>query len=587
MARWLILLGILTTLGCGTNFGQVPIKHIIMVNAEGQPVDPAGNTGCLSKGCEKEHSPLKNYKVFEEGEYRNHIEAVRTGLCGHFGGTRKTQGEKKFCNVQKDVTPPHKILIFLHGGLNLQTYSVERATKLYQAILEEGDAYPIFINWQSSLYPSYWKSLVHIRQGVDWSEGGWSTVGGYLTAPFYLASDLTRAAVRTPVALFSQIRNDIETVPAFHSVWSSDLRLAQEASLYALCNSKWKDDESRRARYQYEELLNIRKDDCEPHVSSNNQALSRLNIWNGPDSRGSLEKTEAFAKYFVTLPTKLVVAPILDAFGTSAWDVMLRSVSQLFHYDRELGKHTSLGEDHISEEDYRATGALSLFLKQLYQEICTGPSIKKQTKNEKEAKNECKNTNWEITLVGHSMGTIVMNHIIRESGDLPIKNIVYMGAASTVRDYQDTIFPYLEKKNASIRLNEAPTACNPVDGNEKALCVYHLMLHEAAESGEWWSDTIDPWPRGSLLVWLDNFLTHPLSKDDRTLGRFTNFITAVHHTPEQLKPYIHIVKFGAGDNAYGPQKHGDFGQKLKFWKPVCWYPPGNPPKDCFTKHGHF
>ena len=574
MSRWLILLGMLATVGCGTNYGQVPVKHIIMVNAEGQPVDPAGNAGCLSKGCEKDHSPLKDYKVFEEGEYRSHVEAVRTGLRDYL---EKAERAEKSSDVKQGTSKPHKILIFLHGGINLQTYSVERATNLYRTILEEGDAYPIFINWQSSLYPSYWKHLVHIRQGEDWSEGRWSSMGGYLTAPFYLAADLTRAAVRIPVVAFSQIRNDIETVPAFQPFWSSDLTFAQEASLYALCGSTSNDAESVRARYQYEELLNIKKKDCTSDVGSKNLALSGLNIWNGQDSRGSLEKTEAFAKYFVTLPTKLVVAPILDTFGTSAWDVMLRSVSQLFHYDGELGKHTSLGEDHISEADFRATGALHFFLKQLYQEVCTDHSAK--------AEKECKKT-WEITLVGHSMGTIIMNHIIREFGDLPIKNIVYMGAASTISDYQNTIFPYLKKKHAS---KKSGTSCslNLKDGESEGPCVHHLMLHEAAESGEWWSDIIDPWPRGSLLVWLDNFLSHPLSKDDRTLGRFTNFITAVHHTPEDLKPYIHIVKFGAGDTAYGPQKHGDFGQKLKFWKPVCWYPPSAPEIDCFNKHGHF
>jgi hypothetical protein len=160
-----------------------------------------------------------------------------------------------------------------------------------------------------------------------------------------------------------------------------------------------------------------------------------------------------------------------------------------------------------------------------------------------------------------------MNEIIRNFDHMPFQNIVYMGAASTIKDYETAIFPYLRKKNLSLKGEKIRP---PVK-------VYHLILHEAAESAEanYWDLPI----RGSLLVWIDNFLSNPLKNQDRTVGRFVNLMSAVHHTPKGLKQFIHIHKFPTGvsiDSSSGdtqeinsPQEHGAFSY-FKFWKPKCW-----------------
>jgi len=475
---------------------------------------------------------------------------------------------------------------------------------LYQSIKEDTGAYPIFINWQSSLFPSYWDHLVHIRQGENWNEGNWSSLGGYLTAPFVLAADLTRAVVRLPAVTFFQLRNDLETVPNFRaglSLWSSDLALAQEAAFEALCRNNGTEAwDSTEALDQYKGILSKEGEKCEklPGVHE----MSNLHIWNGPDVRRLGSRSAAFVNYFLTLSTKLATAPILDTFGTSSWDAMLRSVSQLFHYDGQQRVHTQAAFDETEARSYTTGGALAYFLQGLDRAIC----------GERRTGEPCLNKEgWEIALVAHSTGAIILNHIVRDFGELPIKNIVYMAAASSIKDYQDTIFPYLQKKNGGLEqgqssvptsagvrgklteenepslISQADKPCGLGRVGQKEVCVYHLMLHEASESGEW--NVLDLPPRGSLLVWLDSFLSHPLSTEDRTLGRFRNFISAVHHTPSGLRPYIHIVKFGAGENAYGPQKHGDFGQKLKFWKPECWDPPAakQGPVTCYSPTGHF
>lgn len=422
---------------------------------------------------------------------------------------------------------------------------------------------------------------MHIRQGEDWRGGAFSKVGGYLTAPAQLFGDLTRAIVRAPIATFLQIRNDTETVPPFRpmlSLWSSDLAIAQETAYTALCQrlSSGRSHSSLDALKEYATILDKPYDHCTTHGIEENHELAGLNLSLGVDQREGFEKNWAFTKYFITLPTKLVSAPIIDAAGTSAWEIMLRSVSQLFHYDGQPHIHNNLSHPHPNDSNYESNGALRLFFNKLEGTLCERPEKSKGCPNPSE---------WEITLVAHSAGSIIAHHILREFEDLPIKNVVYMGAASSIRDYQKTAFPYLMKRNKD-RSGEQCWRRGPVERSQEATCVYHIMLHEAAESGEWLWDTIDPFPRGSLLIWLDNFLSHPLSKDDRTLGRFTNFITSAHHTPHELRPFIHIQKFGVGDEAHVPKKHGDFGDKFKFWDPKCWesWPTNN---DCYSEEGHY
>ncbi len=589
MFRFAVLIGLFTTLGCGSLVKSVPHANIIMVDADGHPVDPRGYGPCerdAEGNCNKRHSILRSYPQFETlSEYGRHIKNVLKGLQEH-----------------KEEGRPHKVLIHVHGGLNFQTGTVERAIELSQDIMKDTDAYPVFINWQSSFFPSYWNHLTHIRQAEDWSQAPWSQGWAYATAPFYLGADVARSAIRIPTATFFQVRNDIETVPALRFLHSSDLVLAQQATFDELCRrrfgpSAWVEG----ALYEYMKALDKEIADCPKTEGTRKEELSgqlaenreEFNMWLGLDQRAWSDKFWASVKYVITFPSKLAFAPIIDAFGTSSWDVMLRSVAQLFHYDGSPLPNRNEDESGEVEYDFTRTGALAVFFDQLRTQIC---NYDKQTMNTRSSHRVgCPNKdNWEITLVGHSTGAIIVNRIIREFGDLPIKNVVYMAAASTVKDYQDTIFPYLLERNVGAASKDLTRRCDTKNASNDSstdgrnvVCVYHLMLHEAAESGEWFNDILDPFPRGSLLVWLDNFLSHPLSREDRTLGRFTNFIAAAHHTPALIRPYISIVKFGVGEGVLSPQKHGDFGGRLKFWIPKCWAGPPKHPRECYRELGHY
>lgn len=190
-------------------------------------------------------------------------------------------------------------------------------------------------------------------------------------------------------------------------------------------------------------------------------------------------------------------------------------------------------------------------------------------------KEKAKGREWEITIVAHSMGAIVANEIIRNHGDLPITNIVYMAAATSLRDYEDTIFPYLRRRNEGLQ--------------KPAVNMYHLTLHRAAEVRDRVTalklGVFDFAPRGSLLVWIDNYLSRPNIPLDRTAGRFVNLMTEVHNTPAELRSAIHIRELDVGEQVKEtqPQQHGDFG-RIRFWEPGCWYDGPYVAGGCYEAH---
>src|SRR4030095_3853438 len=92
---------------------------------------------------------------------------------------------------------------------------------------------------------------------------------------------------------------------------------------------------------------------------------------------------------------------------------------------------------------------------------------------------------YQIVLVGHSMGAIVINEALLHFQNLPVTRIVYMAPACSIHDAEHCLLPFLFL-NRSVR--------------------FHLLtLHPQAEADEW--NVWDIVPRGSLLEWIDNFFS--------------------------------------------------------------------------------
>lgn len=550
--KTIVMIGsvLLTLSACGT-IPTFPQQHVLMFDYRGNPVDPCTFGKTVTSKSTREYlckdAPksvwFNKYRKFNENPNYNTYNKKKEPEFKTYTDRIFDAIDHKFSNGNKK-----RILIHVHGGLKQRDLSLAWPTNelwgspLYKTILDSSKegTFPIFVNWHSGLVSTYGDHLLNVRQGEN--TGTW----GYLTAPIYLGIDIARGLIRAPLVWGSSFKNEVKTVPYFDD-WLDANESVHVAG----------DIECRKDGGTTNPGAPERCDKSKPPAKP-----EKLNIHTGQDNRTFWDKAKSGALYMVTLPSKIAVSPMIDAMGTSAWNNMLRRVDLLNHIDEEF--HTN---SYISQRAWYqhksglartpVRGGLSYFM-QLF--------IKRY-------KNDIRSGNMEIVLVGHSMGTIVLNEMIRNYGVYhdpatgenitPFNQIVYMAAACTIGHYESTVIPYLAR-------------------NTKAH-FYNVMLGRMAEIRE-----TNAWglsPRGSLLVWIDEFLANPLTHTDLTLGRYDNFLMAVHSIPEAMRDRIHIKSFNTGEkypDKPEPQKHGDF-RNYKFWDKECLGDYPDKHKDCFRK----
>ncbi len=517
-------------------------KHVVMFDEDGHPVDPTGNYECQPKSnhedpayCDGKHSVMANYPPLQREDFRKHVLNIIESA--------KTDAMKKNLNKVQ-------LLFFVHGGLNTQLGSLERIVgegpdskrkehTLYNLITEESPYYPIFINWQSSLRSSYFNHLLYVRQGEKWP---W--LAGWLTAPVVLAVDIGRSILRAPLVWGSMIYNDAKTAPALAGMLGNEKNLSDEVVKKLLCNNA-QDQESCLTQFDSNKAYSTFSDACWNGTENLKQPLVSKNLIVGVDERRCPEMGWKFFQWLVTIPTKLAISPFLDAFGKSAWDNMLRSIQLLYQVDEEFHVASPPKTEPAKGANRIPEGGLSIFFNELLKEI--------------QNHDKAQPIEWEITWIGHSAGTIIINEAIRRFGlpktqerVLPFNTIVYMAAASSLRDVQNSVYPYLQ--------------------NHPSTEFYQLMLHEKAEEGETVWQPFDLSPRGSLLVWIDDFLSNPLTHKERTAGRYQNFFGDYHSIPVNIRNQIYLRVFSQGEKVHSgnPQKHGEFTDRFRFWDEKCW-----------------
>lgn len=477
-----------------------PGAHIVMFEADGGPVDPTRTpwSGGYARLDPKPDAPPRS-------SYDAYLDTMMAGLTKHVEDT----GRKR-------------VVVFIHGGLNTRAGTVARARALSPEILGDtgsdalaaDPAYPIFVNWRSSLTTSYGSHLLWVRQGGalfgngnDWGDNAWDAVQ-FLFAPVVLAADIVRGVLRLPMVTVHQLEEATEWLGAGRSPERED------ADRAAKC-------------FVNRHLLGTEELALEAHAVK------------GERSSGvRLEEVGGVLRWFILIPIKIVTTTIVDIAGTGSWNMMKRRVGLLF--EPEAARDPGRAE----REPY----GLRRFLVRL---------AERQLE-----------LDLEIDLVGHSMGTIIANRILVESareGDLRVEedgeltllvprfdDVVYLGAACSVAEYENASFAYLHR-NPETR-------------------VHHVVLHPDNEVGE--ATAWDLAPRGSLLTWIDDFLALPLTPADRAAGRSTNLLPALADTPVELRERISI-RVLPWDVDGLPQSHGGFNDvsaTWAFWRAACWWP---------------
>jgi len=389
---------------------------------------------------------------------------------------------------------PHKdnILIFVHGGLNTLKASTDRVNKLIQKYNgnQLDSYYPILINWDSGFFESYGEHLFAIRQGET------NKTVAIPTSPFYFAADAGRGLVRFPIDAGYVAVRDIQSIPGID-----------------------------RAINKYRVNVDL--------LYSKLKTSYPQNVSRGEDMPWGRQSFYKVPVNIVTWPFQIVTSPAIDGFGTPAWEGMQRRTKVLYNKPEEFDI-----EREAANVDHAIAGlpppVMSEFAKKLaaYAGKCreTGKRCEKKIK---------------ITLVGHSMGTFIINELLRKYPDIEYENIVYMAGADSIRNTFHSVLPYLEKHETTK--------------------FYNLTLHPQ-------NDIEEPnyyfLPRGSLLVWIDDFFSTPHTQFDRTVGRWENVIQAYGEIPEKVRDRVFIKAF---DQNSPIAKHGDFSRAV-FWEESFWKP---------------
>jgi hypothetical protein len=412
------------------------------------------------------------------------------------------------CFVQhaKDIrgklqSPPsgkrYHLLVFIHGGLNLEQNRLERAfvdanrmlkdqgvAREAPGRLDDGEIwYPLFITWPSGGIQSY------VDQRVHYNQGDYDSDFKRLSSPLYFLSDAVESVVRAPVAW-------VESVSWF--------QVGQDPAVARIGNAIGCEGSGPGYR-------------CVP--------------LRGRDERSTSDEIWYWSP--LGLAGRLVSVPVVDAVGQPTWDAMLSRTRMLMRkpfnttaFERANGKLDGKGD-----------------LWYLFNVLAELPEDERPP----------------ITLIGHSMGAIVVDEILRNFPDLPYRNIVFMGAAASVRD--------------TISALDQVTRAQP----SPDLRFYNLSLHQVAEANE--VGYLGTVARGSLLEWIDRMYTTPATFADRTVGKWINAVMAYgDFLPLKDRLQMSFKRFGLSCGE--PLKHGEFDDyeprpgcpdaRTPYWRPSFW-----------------
>ncbi|HEX3129397.1 MAG TPA: hypothetical protein VH394_18825 [Thermoanaerobaculia bacterium] len=511
---------------------EIPTENILMVNKDGGAINPDPKNFKEIKNKREKGDP-KN----KRGDLDQYIDHMLVGLS-------------RFCEEQRLVQDgkPCKVLFYFHGGLNSREASVRRATNLTSEIKEAG-IYPIFVNWRSSLWSTWWDHAAHVHSGF-WMDH--TTV----FAPYVIAADEVKALADLPVDWIAEARHSFPR--------------KQEAGEVVLGT--------------YQAMVKEADAGIDVNNLRGTRLTKKLKIPLLLDDRSKPERWLPHGTLLLTSWSKLLGGPfVVHAGGRGAWDIMQRRTAMLFRTEAEFrrippeavkeertGVDTKAPQPVVDEAAEHDTGAalayfITRFERDFLPKICRGESYvppdpsaireEAEPQSHEEGSVSCPHR-LEITLVGHSMGTIILDRLLRYAPNLEVKNIVFMGAATSVEDYRDTVDAYLDRHRGN---GEKGTGTQ----------MYHLVLHPLAEATE--RNAWDFAPRGSLLVWIDNYFTDPTTPLGRRVGRFSNVVPELQFAADGIKKQIHLKVFRMERDlrCSNPRKHGDFG-RFPFWDERFW-----------------
>ncbi len=418
-----------------------------------------------------------------------------------------------------------KLLIYLNGGLT----SIDAARKqaANQIPCMEADGYfPAFLIWRTEPLLTYGEQIAKVRNGKI-------NRNIQPTTPLYLAGDLGEGLARAPITFYNQTARYLDRL------------LFRDKTEYGVDVGG-----SIGQKHRY--------NDPSREVNADHNVIFANDVDNGRSDIGG------DILYTLTSPLRLVTTPFTDSMGKTAWENMLRrsrvtvrsawEFQPEFYEDRRTLGGAPTSRDELIRIYERGTGAFSRFFQELA--WCQSGLNGCAANGMQSLLNDA-----EITVIGHSMGTIVLDQLLARYPKLKIRNIVYMAAATSPRSFVTRVGPYL-RENRHTRF-------------------YSLMLHPLAEVRETTFGGL--FPSGSLLEWIDDMYENPKTMIDRTMGKWRNIALTKHLFPPDLQDQMvfKIFGFGEGEGRFDlpnhrppdPIIHGAFNDtRMFYWRPRFWQP---------------
>lgn len=248
--------------------------------------------------------------------------------------------------------------------------------------------------------------------------------------------------------------------------------------------------------------------------------------------------------WLLTSPVKIFSTPVAFTLGTPAWDNMKRRVQTMFVHSVDVQPPVSFDPEGRHEDTLLQTnGAALRFLQRFNQYIF-------------EIKNNRPEEKIQVTLMGHSMGGLIVNQVLEHLPDMEVDNLVYMASADTLDNFLKAAIPFVKNRLS----------------NDKDIYVYNLHLHPENEDRETMAGGMVP--SGSILVWIDSIYSSPEFDLKRTMGCWKNMCKTMHLIPENIQNRFHYKVFGRSMEKHppGPQGHSDFSQtEFRYWQKKFWY----------------
>lgn len=469
-----------------------------------------------------------------------------------------------------DPARPPRLLFYFNGGLNSQASVEEQAADQVPCMIADG-YYPVFFVWDTDGVKSYLEQVTRVWDG-QLSDDAWVR----WRTPLVVGADIVSGIGRAPVDYMIHGRR----------FWRALRR--QPACSLLVRDLPEKCPKEQRVRFADKTVADS------PGLGDEiTQAKSKVVAVKDVDAQE--REVQQFLYYSVLFPVRLVTTPFAHGLGEAAWENFLRRTRTTVRRSIEfnLDRHVDWNQDEAIdgpsqcpldfEEDIRdfprGTGVFARFFETLLHyhlgdwmrrrpsEWRCGPNgdtreppltfdeKAEEEKNSKRIEAALKKT--KITLIGHSMGAIVINALIERFPDLPYSDIVVMASAASLRETRRVLDRYFE---------DYPK-------QSKDTHFYSLMLHPLNDARE--RQYVGAVPSGSLLMWIDEMYDVPKTPEDKTFGFWPTAKPARRmfglRAQERMLYRIFSRPHAAVDQPSNPVQHGDFNDDdMCFWRPSFW-----------------